>query len=68
MIRATGGEPPREFIVPPDIRFEKVDPTTGSVADSWTAHPIQVALRIGQTASAVTNKSGIVEEDLSPEQ
>ena len=67
MIQATSGEPPRDFIVPSGIRFEKVDPTTGSVADSWTLHPMQVALRTGQTLAAVTNKSGIIEEDLSPE-
>ena len=67
MIQATSGEPPRDFIVPSGIRFEKVDPTTGSMADSWTLHPMQVALRTGQTLAAVTNKSGIIEEDLSPE-
>ena len=67
MKQATSGEPPRDFIVPSGIRFEKVDPATGSVADSWTLHPMQVALRTGQTLAAVTNKSGIIEEDLSPE-
>jgi penicillin-binding protein 1A len=67
MKQATSGEPPRDFIVPSGIRFEKVDPATGSVADSWTQHPMQVALRTGQTLAAVTNKSRIIEEDLSPE-
>ena len=28
LIKATDGEPPRDFSIPPDIRFEKVDPIT----------------------------------------
>ncbi|UCD81715.1 MAG: hypothetical protein JSW26_09915, partial [Desulfobacterales bacterium] len=48
MIKATDGEPPREFSVPADIRFEKVNPISGSVADVWTRQPVQVALRTGQ--------------------
>jgi len=52
MIKATSGEPPREFTVPPEIRFEAVDPVSGAVAGQWTRSPIQVALRSGQIAGA----------------
>jgi len=48
MARATAGEPPREFSVPSDIRLEKVNPVSGSVAGAGTQDPMQVALRTGQ--------------------
>jgi penicillin-binding protein 1A len=67
MIKATDGEPPREFTMPSDIRLEKVNPTTGSRAAAWTAHPLQVALRTGQPASRAQEKTNITEEDLSPQ-
>jgi len=44
MIKATQGEPSREFPIPPDIRFEKVDPTNGRLADTTTINPLRVAL------------------------
>jgi penicillin-binding protein 1A len=68
MIKATGGEPPRDFTIPSDIRFIEVNPKTGSEAGNWTAHPLQVALRTGQEISDSVEKSTIIEEDLSPEQ
>jgi membrane carboxypeptidase/penicillin-binding protein len=49
MIKATDGEPPREFSVPADIRFEKVNPISGLAAGVWTRQPVQVALRAGKT-------------------
>ena len=52
MIKATSGEPPREFTVPPDIRFETVDPVNGEIAGQWTQRPVRVALRSGQIAAA----------------
>jgi 1A family penicillin-binding protein len=48
MRKATEGDPPREFMVPADIRFEMVDPTTGMEATNATPHPMKVALREGQ--------------------
>jgi penicillin-binding protein 1A len=53
MIKATSGEPAREFIVPSDIHFAAVDPINGAVAAQWTKNPVKVALRSGQDASAV---------------
>ena len=76
MIKATNGEPPREFTVPSNIRFETVDPVSGEIAGQWTHSPVQVALRSGQIAAAMpepsatekADKSTITEEDLPPEQ
>jgi penicillin-binding protein 1A len=48
MLKATGGEPPREFAIPSDIRFQEVDAVTGTAAKAWTPHPMKVALREGQ--------------------
>jgi len=56
MIKATNGEPPREFTVPPEIRFESIDPVSGEVAAQWTRSPVQVALRSGQAADAVPQR------------
>jgi membrane carboxypeptidase/penicillin-binding protein len=53
MIKATSGEPAREFSVPSDIRFAAVDPINGAIAGQWTKNPVKVALRSGQEASAV---------------
>ncbi|MFC1859160.1 transglycosylase domain-containing protein, partial [Thermodesulfobacteriota bacterium] len=47
MIKATNGEPRREFTIPPDIHFEKVDPITGTLFNAQTADPLRVALRNG---------------------
>ena len=45
MKMATQGEPPRDFTVPGDISFRKVDPRTGEWAGFWTSDSISVALR-----------------------
>jgi membrane peptidoglycan carboxypeptidase len=57
MIKATEGEPHREFSVPSDIHFETVDPVSGEIAGHWTQNPLQVALRSGQIAAAAPDKS-----------
>lgn len=59
MIKATDGEPPREFSVPADIRFEKVNPISGEAADVWTRQPVQVALRAGRATPKVFENAGI---------
>jgi penicillin-binding protein 1A len=48
MLKATSGEPPREFTIPSDIRFKEIDPLTGREARDWTPNPIRVALREDQ--------------------
>ena len=48
MIKATDGEPHREFAIPPDIRFVKVDSITGYKANDSTLNPVRIALREGQ--------------------
>jgi len=48
MIKATDGEPHREFAIPSDIRFVKVDPITGYKANDSTLNPVRIALREGQ--------------------
>ncbi len=53
MIKATSGEPAREFVVPSDIHFTSVDPINGAVAGQWTKNQVKVALRSGQAASDV---------------
>ena len=50
MLKATEGEPPREFTVPTGIHFEYVDAATGVERDSGGPGTIRVALRDGQTA------------------
>jgi 1A family penicillin-binding protein len=57
MINATSGEPAREFTVPPDIHFETVDPVSGEIASQWTQSPVKVALRSGQIADGVPQRS-----------
>ncbi len=57
MIKATSGEPPREFTVPPDIHFETVDPVSGEIAAQWTRSPVKVALRSGQVADTLPDGS-----------
>jgi membrane carboxypeptidase/penicillin-binding protein len=63
MMKATDGEPPREFSVPADIRFEKVNPLTGSAANVLTRDPVQVALRTGQKTATVFDKMGIAADE-----
>ena len=48
MLKATSGEPSREFAIPSDIGFKEVDPLTGLEAAEWTQNPTRVALREGQ--------------------
>jgi membrane carboxypeptidase/penicillin-binding protein len=62
MIKATDGEPHREFSVPSDIHFETVDPVSGEIAGQWTQNPVQVALRSGETAAA-PDKSSTMKAD-----
>ena len=50
MIKATSGEPAREFTVPSDIHFATVDPINGAIAGAWVRNRVKVALRSGQTA------------------
>jgi membrane carboxypeptidase/penicillin-binding protein len=61
MIKATNGEPPREFTVPADIHFETVDPVSGEIAGQWTSNPVKVALRSGQIAAAIPDQPVIQE-------
>jgi 1A family penicillin-binding protein len=84
MVKATSGEPPREFSIPSDIHFESVDPVSGEIAGQRTRDRVKVALRSGQTAAPASgesafeaadksgveekHKSDIIEEDLPPEQ
>jgi 1A family penicillin-binding protein len=63
MIKATSGEPPREFTVPSNIRFETVDPVSGEIASQWTRSPVKVALRSGQVAAAISDSSAANEAD-----
>jgi len=48
MLKATEGEPYREFPIPDDIRFEQVDPVSGCRAVSLSGESVRVALRKGQ--------------------
>jgi 1A family penicillin-binding protein len=58
MIKATDGEPAREFTVSSDIHFETVDPVSGEIAGQWTRSPVQVALRSSQMAAALSGQPG----------
>jgi penicillin-binding protein 1A len=68
MLRATDGQPPREFMIPTGIRFEKVDPSTGFAANQWTSNPVNVALRPEQAPPKRYNvpPQTLTEEDLPP--
>ena len=46
--RATEGAPRRDFVVPPDIRFLLVNPTSGHPSMPWDPRGMEVALRGGQ--------------------
>ena len=59
MIKATQGEPPREFKIPPDVRIETVDPVTGRMATDETPNPMRIVLREGQTV-----ESSVIEDDV----
>ena len=66
MIKATDGEPPREFPVPADIRFEKVNPISGATAGIWTRQPVQVALRSGQATPKELEYTGNAADQTAP--
>jgi penicillin-binding protein 1A len=53
MLKATSGEPPREFTIPSDIQFQEVSTITGAPAGEWTQNSLQVALREGQALEGV---------------
>ncbi len=61
MIKATDGEPAREFTVSSDIHFETVDPVSGEIAGQWTRSPVQVALRSSQMAAALPGQPNTIE-------
>ena len=63
MIKATNGEPPREFTVPSDIHFETVDAISGEIAGEWTSNRVKVALRSGQIAAAIPDQSAFQAAD-----
>jgi 1A family penicillin-binding protein len=65
MLKATSGEPPREFIVPSDVHFETVDPVSGETAGQWTPNPVRVALRSGQITAALSDRSATNKADES---
>ena len=48
MIKATAGEPSRAFKMPPNIRLESVDATSGKKASFFTDAPSAVVLKDGQ--------------------
>lgn len=48
MIKATDGEPRREFVKPDDIHFELIDPSNGCKAAGTGSRAIKVALHKGQ--------------------
>ena len=63
MIKATNGEPPREFTVPSDIQFETVDAVSGEIAGQWTSNRVKVALRFGQVAGTAADEPNVMEAD-----
>jgi penicillin-binding protein 1A len=68
MIKATNGEPPREFTIPSDIHFETIDPVSGETAMQLRSNGMKVALRSGQTANAAPNEFGILKPEQSATQ
>ena len=48
MRKATEGEPQREFPVPANIQFLRVNPVTGQPALPWGPRGMEVALREAQ--------------------
>lgn len=53
MLKATRGEPAREFAVPPGIHFETVDEKTGYQAEEDSPDTLRVALKPGQNPEPV---------------
>jgi penicillin-binding protein 1A len=62
MLKATAGEPPRDFSVPADIRFEHVDALTGK-AEPKPENKLRVALRAGQEVPRDIFKDPYLEEE-----
>jgi penicillin-binding protein 1A len=54
MLKATEGEPAREFPVPGNIRFVAVDPATGHAPALWGGRRMEVALREGQARPSLS--------------
>ena len=50
MLKATGGEPAREFTVPPGIHYQIVDDTTGYLTEEDSPNALRVAMKPGQKA------------------
>jgi penicillin-binding protein 1A len=63
MIRATDGEPQREFTIPSDIRFETINRTTGCKTNNFESSSIKVAMRKNQDVCEELH----IEEPLYPE-
>jgi len=53
MMKATAGEPSREFSIPPNIHVESVDATTGRKASYFTDAPVKVVLKDGQVLKKI---------------
>jgi penicillin-binding protein 1A len=65
MRRATEGEPRREFPVPGDIQFLRVNPATGQPALPWGPRGVEVALREAQV-QRLSPASGTVDRRENP--
>jgi len=65
MIRATAGEPPREFAIPAGVHFESVDAASGLRAPADAADPLRVALR--QEQRLPDPQSGLTPPGPSPD-
>ena len=63
MIRATDGEPPREFSIPANIRQITVHPETGSPVSAGTEGAVSVALRGDQKTDQALGIKGYMTED-----
>jgi 1A family penicillin-binding protein len=63
MMKATDGEPAREFAVPSDIRFEIVDAISGEITGQSSRSPVEVALRTSQTAAGGSGQLHTSETD-----
>lgn len=68
MLKATQGEPRRDFAVPDGIRFKKINPKTGRAAWFFETESLSVALRKGQKIVGTDGgeaQDHIVEQDLN---
>lgn len=62
MIKASAGEPSREFTIPPRIHFETANPFTGRKASYFTDDPVQVALQKDQSLKGYPRKGSRIGE------